>query len=872
MGDVSVSRSAAEYAARILPQLTLEEKVKLLAGADMWRTNAIPRLGISQMKCSDGPVGVRGGQFTDGVTAASLPSGVSLASTWNLNLIDEMSTILIAECRSKSIDILLGPTVCIPRTPLGGRNFEAYSEDPFLSGKLAARYIKGIQASGIATCIKHFAANDQEHRRFFVDAQISERALREIHVQPFEIAMRESNPWSLMTAYNKVNGSYASANKHLLRDILREEWQWDGVAMSDWFGTNTVVPSVEYGYDVPLPSWPVKRRGKHLIDAHEQGLISESRIDECASRILKLLHRVGKSSEPAWKEPEERAIDLPEHRVIMRRCAAEGIVLLKNEHEILPLNVQPAMRIAVIGPNAARAVQSGGGSSDLLPHYKTIPLNAIKQAVDEAGLGAEVAYAPGMLSHRYIPLMEPSVMRNPVTGESGWVLSFWANMHHSGDIVHEEHRRSSILVCYDTLPDCLMTGDRYSYRGRTILTPKTTGNHWFSLSSCGPGRLLLDGKVILDIPRRWWSPKSPLFMSYGSPEERIQVHLEAGREYELVLDGISREPEPYEFSFTGDLLREEIQDGGRVGFLKEETRDLMKEAVDLAAKSDLVIMVVGKDREWESETSDMVSMNLPKETDLLISNVAQVNQNTIVVNQTGSPIAMPWLRQVRAVVQAWYQGQEHANALADIIFGRVNPSGKLPITFPRIYEQNPSSLDYPGHNDRVVYGEGIFAGYRWWDRLQIEPLFPFGFGLSYSTFEYSNARVSETELQFSEDGSGSIKVQVDVTNTSAITGKEIVQFYVSPITTPKLSRPRRELKGWEKVLVQPGETITASAILDWVSVAYWDDKRHGWVVEGGAAFEVIAAKHSRDIGVAARFKVVRPAANLKAPRFTVLAA
>ncbi|KAL3488710.1 glycoside hydrolase superfamily [Aspergillus germanicus] len=862
--------TAAEYAASILPQLTLEEKVKLLAGADMWRTNAIPRVGIPQMKTSDGPVGVRGGQFTDGVTAASLPSGVSLASTWDPTLIDEMSTILITECRSKSIDVLLGPTVCIPRTPLGGRNFEAYSEDPFLSGKLAARYIKKIQEAGIATCIKHFAANDQEHRRFFVDATISERALREIHTQPFEIAVRESNPWSMMTAYNKVNGSYASANKHLLRDILREEWGWDGVAMSDWFGTNTVVPSVEHGLDLEMPG-PVKRRGKHLIEAHKQGLISEARIDECATRMLQLLHRVGKSTKPDWKEPAEEAVDLPEHREIMRRAGAEGIVLLKNEQNILPLKPQKGMRIAVLGPNAGRAVQSGGGSSDLLPHYRTVPFNAIKQAVEDSGVKAEVSYAPGMQGHRYIPLMDPSVMRNPVTGESGWVLSFWTNKGHEGEVEYEEHRKSSILVCYDTLPDTLTTGERYSYRGRTILTPKTSGSHWFSLSSCGPGKLLLDGKVILDIPRRWWSPKSPLFMSYGSPEERIQVYLEGGKEYEVVLDSVSREPEPYEFSFTGDLLREEIQDGGRIGFLEEETRDLLKEAVDLAEKSDLVVMVVGKDREWESETSDMVSMNLPKETDELIANVAKVNPNMVVVNQTGSPIAMPWLDQVPAIVQAWYQGQEQANALTDVLFGRVNPCGKLPITFPRVYEQNPSYLDYPGHNDRVVYGEGVFAGYRWWDRLKIEPLFPFGFGGSFSTFEYSNARVSSTSLQFSEDGTGSIEVHVDVTNTSAVAGKEVVQFYVSPKTAPRLARPQRELKGWDKVLVQPGETVTASTTLDWVSVAYWDDKRHEWVVDGGATFEVIAAKHSRDVGVAAEFSVNSPSTDFKASRFTLVA-
>ncbi|KAL4797553.1 glycosyl hydrolase family 3 C-terminal domain-containing protein [Aspergillus venezuelensis] len=618
---------------------------------------------------------------------------------------------------------------------------------------------------------------------------------------------------------------------------------------------------------------PVKRRGKHLIEAHKQGLISEERINECAIRMLKLLHRTGKSKDPAWVEPPEQAVDLPEHREIMRRCAAEGIVLLKNDN-ILPLHLRPGMRIAVIGPNAGKAVQSGGGSSDLAPHYRTIPYDSIKRAISES-FGPEeiqVSHAQGVLSHRYIPLMAPSAMRNPITGKSGWTLSFWDNMSHSGDPIQTEHRSSSILVCYDTLPETLQNGlARYSYRGTTILTPTKSGKHWFSLSSCGPGKLLLDGEVILHIPRRWWSPKSPLFMSYGSPEERVQVYLEGGREYELTLESISREPEPYEFSYTGDLLREEIQDGGRVGFLEEDDRDLMGEAVDLARESDLVIMVVGKDREWESETSDMVSMDLPAGQDDLVQAVLGVNKNVVVVNQTGSPIAMPWLDGVRGVVQAWYQGQEHANALVDVLFGKVNPCGKLPITFPKTYEQNPSYLDYPGSNDRVVYGEGIFAGYRWYDRLCIEPLFPFGFGKSYSEFRYSDIRVSGDNLAFASDGTGSIEVSVDVTNISHVAGKEIVQFYVEPVTAPRMVRPKRELKGWDKVFVEPGQTVQARAELDWVSVSYWDDERHGWVVDGGATFAVVAAKHSRDEGVTATFTVEKPSEDFKAGRFTVVA-
>lgn len=757
---------------------------------------------------------------------------------------------MVSECKSKEVDVLLGPTVCIPRTPLGGRNFEAYAEDPFLTGKLAAAYINAIQDAGIATCIKHYVANDQETRRFFIDEKIPDRALREIHLQPFQIAVRDSDPWSIMTAYNKVNGTFCSAHEYLLQDVLRGEWGWDGMTMSDWFGTNSIVPSVKAGLDLEMPG-PVRRRGKHLLDAHSKGLIDTSYIDASALRILEVVHKVGKHSKPDWQEGPERAVDLPEHRAILRRAGAEGIVLLKNQGGVLPLRGLENKTVAVIGPNAARSVATGGGSSNLSPHYRTTPYTSVKEAVAKRFPGATVETHPGIITHRYLPLIDPSCMRNPNTNKSGWTISFWRNMKHEGDPFLTENRPSSYLICYDGLPPELTTGERYSYRGRTIVTPKTSGVHQFSLSSCGPGKLILDGKVILEIERHWWSPKSPLFMSYGSPEERVDVEMQAGREYELVLESISREPKPYDLDYFAELEREEVQDGGRVGFFENpgDLDRMFEQAINLARNSSVAVVVVGKDHEWESETSDMVSLHLPARSDEFIMAVARANPNTIVVNQTGSPIAMPWKENVPAIVQAWYQGQEQGNSLADVLLGVVNPCGRLPVTFPQRMEDTPAFDNCPGENDVTHYGEGIYLGYRYYDHRKIEPLFPFGAGLSYTTFEYGNMRISGDVLRVD----GTLSVEVDVTNTGPEDGKEVVQFYVSQ-AAPRLARPPRELKGYDKVFVKAGETITARAVLDKVSVSYWDDAENAWVIDGDAEFSVVAAKDSRDAGLSATFK------------------
>lgn len=612
---------------------------------------------------------------------------------------------------------------------------------------------------------------------------------------------------------------------------------------------------------------PVRRRGKFLLQAYQEGLVNTADIDESTRRVLELIHKCGKSSLGNVEEPPEEAVDLPQHREILRKAAEEGmlgslpikqkpwqlnnligIVLLKNESNILPLQNLDGTTVAFIGPNAARSVATGGGSANLKAHYRTTPLDSFTKLATSKYPSVQIQTEPGIICHRYLPLIDPAIMRNPDDNSSGFSLSFWNNRNHSGTALAVDSRPSSNLVCYDTLPEELTTGERYSYRARTILTPRTTGLHQFSLSSCGPGRLLLDGNVIIDIPRRWWSPKSSLFMSYGSPEERVSIHMEAGREYEVVLDSISREPRPYEMTLTGMLEREEIQDGGRIGFFEYVDEDeLFSKACALAKSSDITILVVGKDDERETEMSDMVSMDLPLRSNELIAAIAKQTTNLVLVSQTGSPINMPWVDDMSTVVQAWYQGQEQGSSLANVLLGDVNPSGKLPVTFPRRLEDNPSHGFYPGENDVVHYGEGIFAGYRHYDYHQIEPLFPFGFGLSYTQFEYSNIRCSTDRFDGDENGQGAtISVEVDVKNIGDRVGKEIVQFYVKQVTIPKLPRPPQELKGWDKVTVAPGQTVTARAILDRVSLSYFDDTIGKWSIDGNATFQVLAAQSSRD--------------------------
>ncbi|PWW75923.1 Glycoside Hydrolase Family 3 protein [Tuber magnatum] len=832
-----------------IEELTLEEKAFLLSGVDIWRTHAVPRVGIPQLKTTDGPVGVRGGTMVDGTTAALTPSAVSLSATWDVEIVAGIGDLLATEVRDKKADILLAPTVCLHRSPLGGRNFESFSgDDPFLGGKLAASYINAVEKHGIATTIKHFAANDQETRRFVVDQVITDRCLRELHLVPFQIAIRDSNPSCVMASYSKMNGVYASNNKRLLTGILRDEWKFDGIVMSDWFGVNSIVPSVEAGLDLEMPG-PARKRGKNLVDAVNKGYMMESTLNINVRRVLGLIYKTGKHKYPLKEEEPEVANNRPEHRAFLRRAASEGIVLLKNEKGLLPLKLEKAKQVAFIGPNAKESVAAGGGSAALNPHYRQNPYDSFIKNAASKFPNLKVEHAKGCLANKWVPLF-PETCVSPKNGRHGMYMEYFDNTVLRGPAVHAAHRESTVLSCYDNLPKSFVPGKRYSYRATGLLTPKTSGRHTFSMGSCGPGRLLVDKKVIINIWNRTKeSERSEMFMAYASPEVRHDLDMIGGKTYLIEVEGVSKELDPIPVHYTNELYRDEVMDGSRVGFAEEIKDDLLGEAVNLAKGSDLVVLVVGKNIEWESEAYDMKSMDLPGGQDELISKVLKANENTIIVNQSGSPITMPWVDEASTILQAWYQGQELGNALWDVLVGNISPCGKLPVTFPKRLEDTPSFHNFPGENDRVVYGEGIWLGYRHYDKAKVDPLFPFGFGLSYTKFEYKNTRVS------SEVFKDKMTASVDITNAGRMAGKESVQFYVSQISKPGLARPIKELKGFAKVDLKPGETKTASYVLDKYALGYFDEKRMSWVVDKDAQFEVHAAASSRDIRGSAKFRV-----------------
>ncbi|KAF8458664.1 glycosyl hydrolase family 3 C-terminal domain-containing protein [Terfezia claveryi] len=764
-----------------LSQLTLEEKAHFLSGVDIWRTLAVPRLGIPQLKIHRHRMDQL--EFVEdygGWDYGSIDSKRSF--TGFHNVVAGIGHLLATKMRDKKADILLAPTVCLHRSPLGGRNFESFSgDDPFLRGKLASHYINAVQSHGIATTIKHFAANDQETKRFVVDQTMSERTLRELHLVPSQIALRESNPWCVMANYSKINGIYASNNKRLLTDILRGD----------------ICPSVEAGLDLEMPG-PPRKRGKNLVDAVNLGYMKESSLDTNVRRILKLIHKTGKYQYPDWQEGREEGHNRLEHQAFLRKAASEGIVLLKNEKNLLPLKLDGIKQIAFIGPNSRQSVAAGGGSASLNPHYRQNPYDRFVKNVASEYPNLKVKQADGCLAIRWIPIFpETCFAREWRT----WVVyEVLGNTNFSGKTVHSSHRKSTVLSCCDNLPKSFVPGKRYSYRATGLLTPKTSGKHTFKM-----------------------------FMAYASPEVRQDLEMEAGRTYEVVVEAVSRELDPIPVHYTDELYRDEVMDGSRIGFMEEVKDDLLGDAVQLATESDIVVLVVGNNIEWESEAYDMESMDLPGEQDRLIGEVIKANPNAVVVNQSGSPITMPWINEVSTLMQAWYQGQELGNSLYDVLLGKISPSGKLPVTFPRRLEDTPCFHNFPGENDKVTYGEGVYLCYRHYDKVKIEPLFPFGFGLSYTTFSYSNLRISKDA--FSADVV-MIRTEVDNTNTGKLDGKESCQFYVAQTSNKERQR---------QLVVY--------------ALGYYDDKKKSWVLDQDAESKVIVGASSRDLRNKKSFRI-----------------
>jgi len=693
----------------LLGRMTASEKARMLAGSGWMESFPIERLGIPAIKMADGPLGVRNWigssaltslATTPPVLATAFPASIALASSFDVELVEAQGRAIAQEVVALGRDMILGPTVNIQRTPLWGRNFEGFGEDPYLAARMGVAYVRGVQGEGVIPSVKHFAANNEEFERHRIDEQIDPRTLHEIYFPAFRAVVQEASAWAVMSAYNKVNGVSCAENAFLLTETLKKRWGFRGFVISDWGSSYSTARTVSAGMDLEMPGGePMRRwfarpqsqqegRGagwlseEKVLAAIASGELRQEAVDDNARRILRVIFTAGLFDKAHQGGGE---VDTPEQRALARRAASEGAVLLRNEAGLLPLDARATRTLAVIGPSAAVARTGGGGSSLVRPQYTVSPLEGIREA---AGAQVQVSHALGVA----------------MPGED--------------------------------------------------------------------------------------APADP--------------------------------------------------------------RAALDEAVALARRCDAAVVVVGNSSKLESEGFDRPSMDLPAGQDELVQAVAAANKNTVVVVVAGAPVTMTrWIEHVPAVLYAWYGGQEAGHAIGDLLFGLAVPSGKLPATFPRRLEDSTAYGNYPGEKLHVRYGEGIYVGYRGFDKKNVAPLFPFGFGLSYTTFEYSALQLSSPKVA----AGGTLELSVKLRNSGARAGAEVVQLYLRDVA-PSLDRPLRELKGFRRVLLQPGESQTLRFTLDQAAMSYFDPKQDDWVAEPGA-FEVEVGASSRDIRLTGRFDLVK---------------
>jgi len=653
----------------IISQMTLEEKAGMCSGLDFWHTKSVERLGIPKIMVADGPHGLRKQAdaadhlgLNQSVPATCFPSGATLACSWDKNLLQKVGIALGEECQAENVALILGPAANIKRSPLCGRNFEYFSEDPCLSSEMAENHIKGVQSQGVGTSLKHFAVNNQEHRRVSVDAVLDERTLREIYLASFEGAVKKAQPWTVMCAYNKVNGDYCSQNDYLLRSILKDEWDHEGFVMSDWGAVDERVEGLKAGLELEMPSSNGVGDRK-IVEAIKNDTLSEAVLDKSVERLLTIIFK-------AVDNKKENAIyNKAAHHQLAREVARECMVLLKNEDNILPLKKEG--NIAVIGGFAQTPRYQGGGSSHINP---TKVDNLLEELQKSAGTLTAISYSGG-------------------------------------------------------------------------------------------------------------------------------------------------------FSLTSDAIDEH----------------LFNEAKQAAAAADVVVIFAGLPDSYESEGYDRKHMKMPENQIRLIEAIAEVQSKVVVVLSNGSPIEMPWINNVKAVLEGYIAGQAGGGAMADLLFGDVSPCGKLAETFPKKLSDNPSYLNFPGEGDTVEYKEGLFVGYRYYDKKEITPLFPFGHGLSYTSFEYTDITVDKHALLDTE----TVTVKVTVKNTGKTSGKEIIQLYIKDVESSVI-RPDKELKAFEKIELNVGEEKTVTFTLDQRAFAYYNTDIKDWYVESGV-FEILIGNSSRDI-------------------------
>lgn len=809
----------------LLQQLTLREKISLLSGRDAWYTNAVGRLRVPAIAMTDGPHGVRadGPQTGRRMGAATcFPTGVSMAASWNPALIERVGAALGDETRAMGCQVLLGPCVNIARHPLAGRNFESFAEDPHLAGRIAVAYIRGVQSRGVGTSLKHFACNNQETERWRGSSELDERTLREIYLPQFETAVREAKPWTVMCAYNRINGVYASQHDFLLNQVLRGEWGFDGVVVSDWGANHATLESVKGGLDIEMPG-PARWYGELLCEAVRNWQIEEATVDAAARRVLRL---VARCTAPA---SAIGALNTPAHGALAREAAEQAITLLKNDGALLPLDRKTLRSLAVIGPNAGEARFGGGGSSHLEPPYSVSPLEGLREAL---GPAVRVEYAMGCSNAIELPVA-PAGFFTPLSGAGhGFTGEYFSGRDFAGGpgAVRTDERLD--FWWHNTPPDPAVDRSLFCARWTATLTSPESGSFGVKLWGAGEFDLYVDGARVLH------TRATPAQLQHSIyTEDTANLDLIKGHRYQVRIEfrkHLGEEVGTCKFFFGRSL--------------QTDMAETIRKAAALAARCDTAVVVGGMPVGFESEGADRKTLDLPGAQTALIRAVSAANPRTAVVLNVGAPVAMPWVDDVRALVLAYYPGQEAGRALARVLLGDVNPSGHLPVTFPKRLEDTPAWTSFPGAR-RAVYGEGVFVGYRHYDARDVAPLFPFGHGLSYTSFAYRGLRVPKTVTRGEP-----VTVRVTVTNTGRRTGYEVAQLYLGDCQS-SLPRPPRELKGFQKVLLKPGASAELKFSLDERALSFFDPVLRRWTCEPGA-FEVSVGRSSRDLRDKAVFTVV----------------
>ncbi|SBN64729.1 beta-glucosidase [Curtobacterium sp. 9128] len=800
VNDVSTASGAAPLDERIgalVDQLTTEEKVQLLTGRDFWTTWPIEKIGLRRILMSDGPSGVRGEVWDERDPSLNLPSATALSASWDRAIAKRYGAAAAVEARRKGVDVVLGPTINLHRSPLGGRHFEAFSEDPVLTGDLAASYVDGVQENGVAATPKHYIANDYETDRFTASTEVSDRALRELYLLAFEKAVTEAHAWAIMSSYNSINGVTASENE-LLETPLNSEWGFDGIVVSDWTGVRSV-DSAKASQDVAMPGPNQWWSDGPLLAAVESGEVPIAAIDRKVRRILTLAARVGALS--GFDAVAAEPVNVEDGIAFVREAEAEGTVLVRNSG-ILPLDAPALARIAVIGHNADQARTQGGGSATVVPSQVVSPLDGIRAAFPSA----TVDYAIGAVVQEGIAEFPLSTITNPATGQPGARVAFVRD----GSELYVEDRRATALFWFGGDAPT-READRLDIT--TTYTAPTTGTVRIGIGAAGRSRMWIDGSLVLDEDVPFEGDQ--LGAAFLNPPARsVPVSVTAGQQVAIRIEY--------------DVIQDETLGGVLAYQFGTEPSDedpsvLIASAVDAARGADVAVVVVGTNSKVESEGYDRSSLSLPGHQDELVAAVAAVNPNTIVLVNAGSPVEMPWRNDVAAVLLTWFGGQEYGNAVADVLTGASEPGGRLPTTWPVAMSDVPV-LDVTPVDGVVRYDEGVHIGYRAWLRAGVQPAYPFGHGLGYTTWTIDGVTATPTVRE-----GDAVIVTATVANTGSRAGKHVVQVYASRETSA-IDRPVRWLVGFAPVRLGAGESTEVSIEVPARAFAHWDG---AWAYELG---------------------------------------